>query len=143
MEKLNIGEVARRVGIRQSAIRYYESMDLLSPPARTSGWRSFEPEVVDRLQVIRAAREMGFSLDEIRLLLDGFSPDTPPPAMARPGSREARSGRCRDPARNRAEANVVCRYELPMRPDRRVLCRRLFRGNPSGRSPPAHHRVTT
>lgn len=88
MERLNIGEVARRVGIRQSAIRYYESVGLLPPPERTSGWRSFEPEIVDRLQVIRTARELGFSLEEIRQLLDGFSADTPPPARWRALARE-------------------------------------------------------
>jgi MerR family transcriptional regulator, redox-sensitive transcriptional activator SoxR len=83
MKGLGIGEVARRVGMRPSAIRYYESEGLLPPPARTSGWRRFEPATVDRLLVIRAARELGFSLPEIRLLLDGFSADTPPPARWR------------------------------------------------------------
>jgi MerR family transcriptional regulator, redox-sensitive transcriptional activator SoxR len=88
MEKLKIGEIARRVGIRPSAIRYYESVGLLPPPERRSGWRSFQPEVVDRLEVIRAARELGFSLEEIRQLLDGFSADTPPPARWRALARE-------------------------------------------------------
>jgi MerR family transcriptional regulator, redox-sensitive transcriptional activator SoxR len=78
MERLSIGEVARRVGVRPSAIRFYESAGLLAPPERSSGWRSYEPSVVERLQVIRSAREIGFSLDEIRQLLDGFSPDVPP-----------------------------------------------------------------
>jgi MerR family transcriptional regulator, redox-sensitive transcriptional activator SoxR len=79
MEALAIGEVSRRAGMAQSAIRYYESAGLLSGPARSSGgWREFHPEVVDQLKVIRMARELGFSLEEIRTLLNGFSPDTPP-----------------------------------------------------------------
>ena len=74
-----IGEVARRAGLSQSAIRYYEAEGLLPAPERTSGRRSFRPDVVDRLRVIRMARDLGFTLDDIRTLLDGFAPETPPP----------------------------------------------------------------
>lgn len=88
MERLTIGEVARRVGIRTSAIRYYESVGLLAEPVRRSGWRTFEATAVTRLQAIRAARDFGFSLDEIRQLLDGFAPDTPPPERWRALARE-------------------------------------------------------
>lgn len=79
MERLNIGEVASQVGIRQSAIRYYESVGLLPEPERASGWRRYEPNVVELLQVIRAARDLGFALDEIRTLLYEFEPETTPP----------------------------------------------------------------
>ena len=75
---LAIGEVARQTGVAASAIRYYEAEGLLSSPGRASGWRAFTPEVVDRLRVIKLARELGFSLDDIRALLNGFSPDTAP-----------------------------------------------------------------
>lgn len=78
METIAIGEVARRSGLRQSAIRYYEAERLLPAPARASGWRTYPADVVDRLRVIRMARDLGFSLTEIRTLLDGFSNDTPP-----------------------------------------------------------------
>jgi MerR family redox-sensitive transcriptional activator SoxR len=73
-----IGEVARRTGVAQSAIRYYEAEGLISNLDRRSGKRAFSPGVVDRLQVIRMARELGFSLDDIRTLLNGFSAETPP-----------------------------------------------------------------
>jgi MerR family transcriptional regulator, redox-sensitive transcriptional activator SoxR len=72
MPTLNIGEVARQVGLQTSAIRFYESIGLLQEPARQSGWRKYDPVVLERLKVIHAAREAGFSLEEIRLLLDGF-----------------------------------------------------------------------
>ena len=78
MKMLAIGEVARQTGLRQSAIRYYESEGLLPVAPRASGWRTFDPDVVDRLRAIQLARELGFSLAEIRTLLTGFSPDTPP-----------------------------------------------------------------
>ena len=81
MEALGIGEVARRTGMSQSAIRYYESAGLLSDQARSGGgWREFQPEVVDQLKVIRLARDLGFSLEDIRTLLKGFSAETPPSA---------------------------------------------------------------
>ena len=77
---LPIGEVARQTGLKASAIRFYETEGLLGRPSRAGGWRAFEPEVVDRLRVIRMARDLGFTLDDIRTLLTGFSPDTPPSA---------------------------------------------------------------
>jgi MerR family redox-sensitive transcriptional activator SoxR len=72
METLNIGELAAKVGLRTSAIRFYESVGLLPKPLRRSGWRRYDPSILDRLQVIQAAREVGFSIEEIRTLLDGF-----------------------------------------------------------------------
>ena len=78
IDGLNIGEVARRAGIQPSAIRYYESVGLLSAPERIGGWRSYPTEVLDRLRLIRTARGMGFTLEELHILLDGFSDDTPP-----------------------------------------------------------------
>jgi len=78
MDEMNIGELAARVGIRTSAIRFYESEGLLPKPSRKSGWRRYDPSVVDRLQVIHAAREVGFSIREIRTLLNGFPIGDPP-----------------------------------------------------------------
>jgi MerR family transcriptional regulator, redox-sensitive transcriptional activator SoxR len=78
MESLGIGEVARRTGLAKSAIRYYETEGLLANPERRGGKRAFRPEMVDHLNVIRLARELGFTLDDIRTLLKGFSTGTPP-----------------------------------------------------------------
>jgi MerR family redox-sensitive transcriptional activator SoxR len=75
---ITIGAVARASGIAQSAIRYYEAEGLLPAPVRIGGRRTYGPDAVDRLRVIRTARELGFTLDEIRTLLHGFSQDTPP-----------------------------------------------------------------
>jgi MerR family redox-sensitive transcriptional activator SoxR len=78
VETIGIGEVARRTGIAPSAIRFYEAEGLLSNPDRKGGKRAFTPAVVDRVVVIRMARELGFSLEDIRTLMNGFSSDTPP-----------------------------------------------------------------
>lgn len=70
---LTIGEVARRAGLRPSAIRYYEAIGLLPEPLRVSGWRRYGETVFIRLAIIDLAQQAGFSLDEIRKLLHGFS----------------------------------------------------------------------
>lgn len=68
---LPIGEIAMRAGLRTSAVRYYERLGLLPAPERRNGRRQYVESVMDRLAVIRFARETGFTLREIRELLAG------------------------------------------------------------------------
>jgi MerR family redox-sensitive transcriptional activator SoxR len=75
--KLEIGEVARRAGLRPSAVRYYEERGLIEPVGRSGGRRFYGEEAVERLVLITFAKDAGFSLDEIRTLLTGFPDDTP------------------------------------------------------------------
>lgn len=72
MGTLTIGEVARRAGLRTSALRYYEEVGVLPPAERISGQRRYDEGVLARLAVIRLAQELGFSLAEIRALVEGF-----------------------------------------------------------------------
>jgi len=68
---LTIGQLASRTGVNIQTVRYYERRGLLAPPARTgSGYRQFSPETVARLRAIRRAQNLGFSLEEIRALLE-------------------------------------------------------------------------
>ncbi len=67
---LTIGEIAGRSGLATSAIRYYERVGLLPAAARTSGQRRYTDATIRRLEVISVAKEAGFTLDEIRVLLD-------------------------------------------------------------------------
>jgi len=76
---LAISEVARVFGLRTSAIRYYEQIGILPPPLRKSGQRRYSETILFRLAIIQRAREMGFTLDEIRELFFGFRPGTRPP----------------------------------------------------------------
>jgi len=82
VESMSIGEVARSTGVRPSALRYYESVGLLPLPKRANGRRRYDGEllreVLDRLAVVRVAQQAGFTIFEIKTLLDGFSEDTPP-----------------------------------------------------------------
>ena len=66
---MKIGDVAKRAGIRTSAVRYYERIGLLRPVARVSGRRHFGSGVVGRLAFIQLGVRLGFSLDELRELL--------------------------------------------------------------------------
>lgn len=73
---LTIGEVARRAGVRTSAIRYYEEAGLLAEPERVGGKRRYDEEVLHCLALIRGAKRAGFTLGEIRTLLHGFPTGT-------------------------------------------------------------------
>jgi len=76
MSLLTISEVARQVGLKASAIRYYEQLGILPPADRISGQRRYDRTVLYRLAVIQRARQSGFSLDEIRTLFFGFREGT-------------------------------------------------------------------
>ncbi len=78
MIRFSIGEIARRAGVAASAIRYYERIGLLPPPARVSGKRRYDLSILGTLALIWAAQAAGFSLVEIDALLYGFPADMPP-----------------------------------------------------------------
>src|SRR5690554_6901141 len=67
---MKIGELARRSGLSQSRIRFYESIGLLKTvERRPNGYRTYPSEAVVVLDLIATAQKAGFSLDEIRTLL--------------------------------------------------------------------------
>lgn len=67
---LTIGAVAASAGVRPSSIRYYESVGVLPEPERVSGQRRYGPETVRALGLIDVAQRAGFSLAEIRELME-------------------------------------------------------------------------
>ena len=70
-KQLTIGNLASAADTKVETIRYYERIGLLSAPARTSGnYRAYNPEHLNRLSFIRRARDLGFSLAQIRELLN-------------------------------------------------------------------------
>lgn len=71
MTSLRTGEVARQAGVNVETLRFYERHGILpEPPRRASGYREYPPDTVDLIRFIKRAQELGFSLKEIRELLD-------------------------------------------------------------------------
>ncbi|MFC5525406.1 MerR family DNA-binding protein [Rhodanobacter ginsengisoli] len=69
-DSLTIGAVAKRVGVAIDTIRYYEREGLLPAPLRrASGYRSYGEGTIAQLRFIRRAKQLGFTLEEIRELL--------------------------------------------------------------------------
>src|SRR5579859_6157137 len=75
---LTIGEVAQRAGLRTSAIRYYEDMEVLPQPERVyGGHRRYSARVFQQLAFIQLAQQAGFSMAEIQTLVSGFDENAP------------------------------------------------------------------
>jgi MerR family copper efflux transcriptional regulator len=76
---MRIGELAEQAGTSTKAIRYYEQIGILTPPARTAaGYRTYDEAAMGRLSFVRAAQAVGLTLAEIRQLIafrdDGQAP---------------------------------------------------------------------
>ncbi len=70
MKVLTIGKLARLAGVGIETIRFYERIGLIEKPPRSEGgYRLYPEEAVSRLRFIRRAKELGFTLNEIRELL--------------------------------------------------------------------------
>jgi Cu(I)-responsive transcriptional regulator len=68
---MNIGELARAADTNAETIRYYERIGLLPAPPRTAGnYRDYTTAHASRLTFTRRARDLGFSIEQIRVLLD-------------------------------------------------------------------------
>jgi Cu(I)-responsive transcriptional regulator len=68
---MNIGELARATETKAETIRYYEGIGLMPPPPRTAGnYRDYSASHANRLSFLRRARDLGFSIEQIRTLLD-------------------------------------------------------------------------
>ena len=71
MRTYSIGKIAAATGAKVETVRYYERIRLLPAPKRTSGnYRAYDDAHVARLSFIRRARDLGFTLEQVRALLD-------------------------------------------------------------------------
>jgi len=74
---MRISELAGRSGVNSSAIRYYEKMELLPAAHRVGGQRRYSGDALDRVLLIRFATEMGFTLAETKVFMNGLKSDAP------------------------------------------------------------------
>lgn len=74
MDLLPIGQAAQRLGLKPSALRYYDERGLVSPKARHSGRRMYGPEELRRLAFIKIAQRLGLPLDTAAAVLDAPGP---------------------------------------------------------------------
>lgn len=71
MKGLTTNQLAKACGVNIETIRYYEKRGLISePPRNSSGYRKFPEEVIKDIQFIKRAKDLGFTLDEIKNLLN-------------------------------------------------------------------------
>ncbi len=71
MDEMTRGEVAEKAGVNPETLRYYERKGLIpEPPRSDGGFRLYDEHYVDRLRFIRRAKDLGFTLAEIKGLLD-------------------------------------------------------------------------
>lgn len=67
---MNVKEAAKHAGTSVRTMRYYEEIGLIQPIREENGYREYEEAQIERVRLIRAYRELQFSLEEIRILLD-------------------------------------------------------------------------
>ncbi|MGS2614876.1 MerR family transcriptional regulator [Micromonospora sp. LZ34] len=73
-EELSIGEIAARFGLPTHVLRHWDSVGLLSPARGVAGRRRYGPANLYRIATILRAKEAGFSLDDVRAVLDEQDP---------------------------------------------------------------------
>lgn len=80
MNEFSIGEVAARTGLAASAIRYYESVAVVPKPARKNGRRVYDEKWMKWLALVVLAQEGGFSIKEIKQIVQQFDNTNSPPS---------------------------------------------------------------
>ena len=96
--RVQIGVVAERLGLSIRTLHHWEEVGLVTPSARSvGGFRLYTEDDIARLTIIRRMKPLGFSLDEMRELLDAFeSLHTPGPDDATVAAADATIAACRE-----------------------------------------------
>ena len=128
---LTIGKVARRVGVRPSAIRYYEKQGMLQPTLRAAnGYRAYSNDAVKLLLFVKRAQSLGITLKEIKPLLnlasEGQQPCSHVKQLARNHLREI-DDKIRELEALRNELRTLVRRKVG-RPHENEVCPIIQRG---------------
>ena len=73
---MNIGDVAKRIGLPVKTIRYYEDIGLIRPLRDTNGYRVFQETDMHKLAFLGRARTLGFTIEDCRTLLALYEDET-------------------------------------------------------------------
>ncbi|MCA4726319.1 MerR family transcriptional regulator [Mycolicibacterium fortuitum] len=110
---IGIGAAARRFGLAESALRYWEKRGLLHPAQRRSSWRLYGPEQLHRIGLIKMWRESGLlSLDEIEAIISAGKHDWRDAVRDRLGEIERQQNRLAN-AKEHLEHLLTCTDENP------------------------------
>jgi DNA-binding transcriptional MerR regulator len=86
---LRIGEVAKAAGISVDTVRHYERIGVLRRAPRTeSGYRVYQPDAIDRVRLVRAAVQFGFSLNELARFMRARDTGAPPCRAVRAAAQQ-------------------------------------------------------
>jgi DNA-binding transcriptional MerR regulator len=72
---VNLAELSKKVGLPKDTIRFWEKRGLIHPRRSSNGYRTFEQEDIQRINLIKLAKEAGFTLDAISVFLDRILDD--------------------------------------------------------------------
>ncbi|MGG1698126.1 MerR family transcriptional regulator [Bacillus zhangzhouensis] len=82
MDLMTRGELSKRTGISTAAIRYYEGHDILPLPKRSSnGYRLYTEDALLKIEFVKGAKSLGYSLKEIKEILDMLSREVNPDTL--------------------------------------------------------------
>jgi len=112
-EQMQIGEVSERTGLSLRTIRYYEEVGLVVPSARSQGgFRLYTEPDIDRLDLIKRMKPLGFQLEEMRDLLAILDPQPGDPHLDDPTARLAQFSATAEQACEQLRAKLLIAEEF-------------------------------
>lgn len=137
---MTIGQLSDKTEVPASTLRYWERIGVLPKTMRISGQRRYQPEAVHLVAVLRLAKACGFSLVEMRRLLNGFHPKTSASERWRISVRDHQELLARQIAQLNAMQQLLQRVEQCQCADL-IECGRIASGQMSSSAQKQHHKA--
>lgn len=136
-EQMQIGEVAERAGLSLRTIRYYEEVGLVIPSARSQGgFRLYTEPDIERLQLIKRMKPLGFQLEEMRDLLAVLDPIPGSPEIDDPEARLAEFSEIAEKACEELRAKLLVAEEFAALLRSHITAARPLRQRPAAAGKP-------